>query len=691
VLQARLEKALGSERAGTLNDASTSTDDGVTGFEVSSELLIVGLQERIAAIVKNGGDFDVVLDAKANAEHCDSVGGGLHHIFLTAFAPPAGADKWSVVRTGVLLEQALHMASHKHSATQWALSDYLMMAGVSRTYRMGLFHLGIGMCPSKQLHRVEQVISEADSEIASMLEESGKVFMCVYDDFNSHRRTSVMTKEQRMSVSIDVTNVILKDITGTGLDLRVGHVSGPLLPVLFSHDLVVPFFERQWENHSMRTAYWPARSECNAALCRVLKPYGGEQRMHEGSPVSLDNVLLLKSLQHKFATSEGQHEVLTFMSEALAPYLSHSYMILTGDWHAYWGAMEAVCCKREGFEHVVPLPGPFHMGLNLQEAILEWFLPILNPLWKSVAGKYFDTPVPPLQRKNALDLLCRSWDRCRTVCIELADSGRYCPVEARMMVELFDELIPLSLDLYTCYLFGTWDEYEELLRRALHVFIQFGKSNYVHAVLLFLATVEHWKRTNPAVYERFTRNFRLFSEEEIELYHSTTRNYAAKQKSALELSRAINFHAAKHAQMEGWMAELVGMTHGGQCVDNMEDGEERMSEKIASLFRGVVGSERSCEYDMRRGLWVSGRLRDALGVTEDVMFSDRCLPLALQHSGAVYGFPELDVSIGKTTHEGAVSTRLRRCGHRAGANVMCEACETIDRFVSEAVFDGLRM
>jgi hypothetical protein len=526
-----LEKALGSERAEKLNDASTSTDDSVSGFEVSSDVIILGLQERIAQIVKNPGDFDVVVDAAAAAEHFDAEGGDLHHIFLTAFAPPAGADKWSVVRTGVLLEQALHMASHRHSATQWALSDYMMMAGVSRSSRMGLFHLGIGMCPSKQLHRVEQVISDADADTSSMLECGDRVFMCIFDDFNSNRRTSVMTEEQRMSVSIDVTNVILKDITETGLDIHIGRVNGPLLPVLFNHDLVIPFFQRQWENHTMRSAYWPARSERNAALCRVLKPYGGEVVAREGSPVRLDNVRLLKSLPHKLATSEGEHEVLAFMSEALAPYVSHSYMILTGDWHAYWAAMEAVRCRREGFEHIVPLPGPFHMGLNMQQAVLEWFLPVLNPLWKSVSGKFFDTPIPPLQRKNALDLLSRSWDRCRAPCVELADSGRYCAVEARMLVEVFDEIIPLSLDLYTCFLFGTWDEYEELLRRALHVFVQFGKVNYVHAVLLFLATVEHWRRTNPELYGCFTRNFHLFSEEEIELYHSTARNYAASRRA----------------------------------------------------------------------------------------------------------------------------------------------------------------
>ena len=120
--KAQLVDALGVFRAVRLVDASTGMDDVV--FEVdprqiTDKVLISALSERIEAAVKHPFDGDGMSHSAAFRELLNGEGNGLFDIFLYAFAPKSGQlDKWSTVRTSVLLSQALHMVEHGYSSTQ---------------------------------------------------------------------------------------------------------------------------------------------------------------------------------------------------------------------------------------------------------------------------------------------------------------------------------------------------------------------------------------------------------------------------------------------------------------------------------------------------------------------------------------------------------------------------------------------
>ena len=199
----------------------------------------------------------------------------------------------------------------------------------------------------------------------------------------------------------------------------------------------------------------------------------------------------MKSLSNGFHTKEEVREVLDDLATDFCGYLKHQCMIITGDYHAYVAEMEAYREDPVKFGCIVPVPGAFHVGLNAQEGVFHWFSVVLEPLWKEVSGKTFTIPMPPLQRKYVLDLSRKGWAICREKCTAAIWDKRQSAVEAFLLTKLFDDLIPVALDLYAVYLVGTIAEYERVLLRGLELFMQLGKLHYVLLAVLFVATIQH--------------------------------------------------------------------------------------------------------------------------------------------------------------------------------------------------------
>jgi hypothetical protein len=256
-------------------------------------------------------------------------------------------------------------------------------------------------------------------------------------------------------------------------------------------------------------------------------------------------------------------------------------------------------------------------------------------------------------------------------------------VEVAVLTKLFDDLIPVALDLYAVYLVGSMEDYECILLRGLELFMQLGKHHYVSVVLRFAATVQHWREKHPALYECFSKSMHCWTEEPVELFHASVRHIAEKQRTSMALADAINTHAVLKENLAEWVQELGGgIDSGGLCVDHIPAAAEKMSTAIGTLFKRVLGSSGRCVFDEDEGVWRS----QALG-----KFDDRCLPIALQHSVTVYGFTNLDVNVIKVHHDGFLDVgSVGRCGHHcsyADQNSVCRACTGLIAFVSKQCFE----
>ena len=147
--------------------------------------------------------------------------------------------------------------------------------------------------------------------------------------------------------------------------------------------------------------------------------------------------------------------------------------------------------EKEYVNGIAPIPGFFHIGLNAQEVIIKKYFFLLSSLWKRVYPKsrtefsITTMKMMPTMRKNFLGSLMNAWNIVKSRILHSiqsrAEMGEMLPVQWVSLHAMFVEFLPVALDIYDCALNGTeyWNDYNVLLFRALRMFSQLGKKNYV--------------------------------------------------------------------------------------------------------------------------------------------------------------------------------------------------------------------
>ena len=105
-----------------------------------------------------------------------------------------------------------------------------------------MFHLGFGVYPDRQGERIDRLIVEN--------KDPNRLHMVSYDDFNRHATAHVLTRDDTMHHHADITNIISKEVTETGIDLH-RREGVPLFPPAFTFELARPWFEQHWTHASL--------------------------------------------------------------------------------------------------------------------------------------------------------------------------------------------------------------------------------------------------------------------------------------------------------------------------------------------------------------------------------------------------------------------------------------------------------
>src|SRR5262249_28551948 len=122
----------------------------------------------------------------------------------------------------------------------------------------------------------------------------------------------------------------------------------------------------------------------------------------------------------------------------------------------------------------MPLLGPVHISLNARESVVLVFHFFFEMMFRFVFGK--NKPFPrkpkPWRITLLLYLAMEGWKKIKEAITEKFDFCRdpqYC-----MMVDLLDNLIPASWDVWAVYFrSGCWDAYESCVFRLWTMFFRF--------------------------------------------------------------------------------------------------------------------------------------------------------------------------------------------------------------------------
>src|SRR5438270_1371484 len=93
-----------------------------------------------------------------------------------------------------------------------------------------------------------------------------------------------------------------------------------------------------------------------------------------------------------------------------------------------------------------------------------------------------------------------------------------------MMIDLLDNSIPLTLDIYTTlFRSGYFEGYLEGIVRIWILFQRLRRNNYNKALFIFLSDVFYWKLNNHTIANVLKNNLIIFINVFVENFHSTIR------------------------------------------------------------------------------------------------------------------------------------------------------------------------
>ena len=105
-----------------------------------------------------------------------------------------------------------------------------------------------------------------------------------------------------------------------------------------------------------------------------------------------------------------------------------------------------------------------------------------------------------------------------------------------MMIDLLDNSIPLTLDIYTTlFRSGYFEGYLEGIVRIWILFQRLRRHNYNKAPLIFLSDVFYWKLNNHPIADVLKNNLPIFNDYFVENFHSSIRSQTAESNTALQI------------------------------------------------------------------------------------------------------------------------------------------------------------
>jgi hypothetical protein len=242
----------------------------------------------------------------------------------------------------------------------------------------------------------------------------------------------------------------------------------------------------------------------------------------------------------------------------LNEYLLKNIIPVPADYPGQYYIRKAITLRRrygdlsnipEKILNLVPLLGPLHVSLNTRETTMKMYYQFFNIFYKEIFKKKKNLAMKPQPWMTDLLLYLThsGWMIIRKTILRKFKNNK--DIEYRTFLDLFDNITPACLDVYTIlFREGHFDEYISTIFRLWSIMKRFERKNYNKIMLAFLSDVLYWQSIDHPMYNMLKDNLSSFNEYFIENFHSLIRRYTAGKNFNIENLRkdAINLDNNKH-------------------------------------------------------------------------------------------------------------------------------------------------
>ncbi|UZO02933.1 uncharacterized protein OCT59_021409 [Rhizophagus irregularis] len=156
--------------------------------------------------------------------------------------------------------------------------------------------------------------------------------------------------------------------------------------------------------------------------------------------------------------------------------------------------------------------------------------------------------------------------------------------EYRMMIDLLDNSIPLTLDIYAVlFRSGYFEGYLKGVVRIWVLFQRLRRRNYNKAPLVFLSDVFYWELNNHPMSDTLKNNLPIFNDYFVENFHSSIRNQTVESNNALQIIQKAKIIDAERYN-NSFKESFINSRNLTISQDKLNYLEKKVSLFLFSLF-----------------------------------------------------------------------------------------------------------
>ncbi|KAJ3265731.1 hypothetical protein HK104_006232, partial [Borealophlyctis nickersoniae] len=431
------------------------------------------------------------------------------------------------------------------------ITDQMIASSVPYAQRLLFARLSLCYHPCRDTDRKNNAIQKHRKQVMGRMErEQSTTFVFKIDDFNwLHVRglpaSSNSSKFSQSRVAAHLACKAHPTIPRLPLNILPANLPSVLLELL-PRALEKALNQEGWYREVRGGKGWMEHD-------RVKKLYAYHNDMSTQAG-SLKDFRLLDSIDATSFMKNGPlfRDLLVPLLEMAKPYVKVNTLPLVGDFWVwcyafkhFWNTKATPELSNQR-QNVLVWPDS-HVGLNLQQAVLNLAYDIIMPIWLCgfKDAKFNLVKVRPIRRIAILSYVNLAWLSVRDE-IRPHFAGSH-NIITQTLLWLFEEAIPLALDVPTLLSTGDLCVIRKTLGRVLPMFQRLGKPNYVIVTTYALAMIEFFDDSPVHVQSIFKDLIRQLSSEDLEVFHSIVRastrfcdSHDQQSRRALFISALVN-------------------------------------------------------------------------------------------------------------------------------------------------------
>jgi len=491
------------------------------------------------------------------------------------------------------------------------IGSYLQTAGASASSIDTLSNLGFSVT-RKTVNQQKSLIANEHQETVDnyCLQNIEKMFFLNIDDYHNIHRWNQPTLIQTHNIFHFVTILLNSNPSILKISAYSSNNASVHNPIGIDSKLIIKNFNEifmsklsscYYEQNEIWKQFLVEDSYENKMELYTVHNYDGRIKYHQELR-SMINSKLIDFILHPLHSTKDYIESANILFKVFEKieqqdYLNNFVIPTICDWPGQVNLRRAITLRlnkkdKSGIPSqilsLIPMIGPLHISLNSRETLFQIYHFFFEMLYHNLFGEKKVLAQKPKPRliNLILNLTFYGWKNIRSLIINRG--GNIKDIEYLMMIDLLDNSLPLTLDIYAkLFRCEFYEGYLESVVKIWVLFQRLQRHNYNKVPLIFLSDVFYWTSNNHPIIEILKNNLPIFNDYFVENFHSSIRNQTAESNSIQQIIQKAKIIDAERTNNLSFKEAFVNSRNPTISHTKLDYLEKKTSLFLLSLFNDI--------------------------------------------------------------------------------------------------------